>query len=132
MLRHSRDLDLTEDRFLTPTWLTPVLPHNTLRLLRMHRPAVLIRPILIDSSKIWPVYLNLNLGLIWVGHVYIKSHILPNLILFHILLVGAFPSLLNLMVTILVQLGSMLANMSCNWEKRVLMMLCGFAYFLCL
>ena len=71
-----------------------------------------------DSRKIWPVCLNLNLGLIWVGHVYIKSHILPNLILFHILLVGAFPSLLNLMVTILVQLGSMLANMSCNWEKR--------------
>ena len=132
MVHHSRDLDLTEDRFLILTWLTLDLPHNVLRPLRILRPVVLIRPILIDLNKIWPVYLNLNLGLIWVGHVYIKSHILPNLVLFHILLVGAFPSLLNLMVTILVQLGSMLVNMSCNWEKSVLMMLCGFAYFLCL
>ena len=40
------------------------------------------------------------------------------------------PSLLNLMVKILVRLVSMLANMSCNWEKRVLTMLCVFAYFL--
>src|SRR6185503_3954632 len=61
---------------------------------------------------------------------YIKSHILLSLILFHILLVGAFPSLSDSMVKILARLGSMLANISCNWEKRVLMMLCGFACFL--
>ena len=36
------------------------------------------------------MYLNLNLRLIRVGHIYIKSHILSNLILFQILLVGAF------------------------------------------
>ena len=132
MLRHSRDLDLIEDRFLTLMWLTPVLPFNVFHPLRILRPMVLLRSILIDLKKIWPVYLNLNSGLIWVGRVYIKSHILLSLILFHILLVGAFPSLLNSMVKILVRLGSMLANMSCNWEKRVLMMVCEFACFLCL
>src|SRR6185437_5060204 len=98
----------------------------------MQRPAVLIRPISIGLKRIWPVCSNLNLGLIWVGRVYIKSHFLPSLILFHILLVGVFPSLLNSMVKILVRLGSMLANMSCNWGKRVLMMLSEFACFLCL
>src|SRR6185503_7467135 len=132
MLRHSWDLDLIEDRFLTLTWLTPVLPCNVFHSLRILRLVVLIRPILIDLNKIWLVYLNLNLGLIWVGRVYIKSHILLSLILFYILLVGVFPSLSNSMVKILVRLGSMLANMSSNWEKRVLMMPCGFVCFLCL
>ena len=36
----------------------------------------------------------------------------PEFDFFHIQLVGVFPSLLNLMVMILVRLGSMLANMS--------------------
>src|SRR6185437_2079414 len=110
MLHHSKDLDLIEDRFLTLTWLTPVLPFNVFHPLRILRPMVLLRPILIDLKKIWPVYLNLNSGLIWVGRVYIKRHILLSLNLFHILLVGAFPSLSNSMVKILARLGSMLAN----------------------
>ena len=44
MLQHSKDLDLTEDRFLTLTWLTPALAHNMFRPLYMLRPVVLIRP----------------------------------------------------------------------------------------
>src|SRR6185312_6379167 len=106
MLRHSRDLD----RFLTLTWLTLVLPFNVFHPLRILRPMVLLRPILIDLKKIWPVYLNLNSRLIWVGRIYIKSHILLSLILFHILLVGAFPSLSNSMVKILARLGSIVSQ----------------------
>jgi len=109
MLHHSRDLDLTWDRFLILTWLTLVLTHNVCHLLCMLQPVILIRPISLDLKKIWPVYLKLSFGLIWVAHVFIKNHILLSLILFHILLVGIFSSLLNLMVIILVQLGSMLA-----------------------
>ena len=131
MLHHSRDLDLTDDRFLTLTWLKPVLAHNAFHLLCLHRPAVLIRPISLDLKRIWPVCLNLNMGLIWVDHVYIKNRILLRLILFHILLVDVFPSLLNSMVMILVQLGNMLANIFCNWEKQVIMMLYVFVYSLC-
>ena len=56
----------------------------------------------------------------------------PEFDFFHILLVCVFPSLSNSMVKILVRLGNMLANISCNWEKRVLMMPCGFVCFLCL
>ena len=42
-----------------------------------------------------------------------------------------FPAgLLNLIVMILVQLGNMLVNMSCSWEKPVSMMLCVCVYFL--
>ena len=52
MLRHSRDLDLIEDRFLILTWLTPDLPHNVFRPLRMLRPVVLIRPISIDLKDL--------------------------------------------------------------------------------
>ena len=76
--------------------------------------------------------LKSKLGIDMGGSRLYQKHILLSLILFHILLVGAFPSLSNSMVKILTRLGSMLANMSCNWEKRVLMMLCGFACFLCL
>ena len=35
----------------------------------MLQPVILIRPISLDLKKIWPVYLKLNLGLIWVVHV---------------------------------------------------------------
>ena len=63
MLRHSRDLDLTEDRFLTLTWLTPVLAHNTFHLLCMHRLAVLIRPISLGSKEDLAGVLKSKLGI---------------------------------------------------------------------
>ena len=51
--------------------------------------------------------LRVNLGWIWVAHVCNKNLVLLSLILFLILLVGVFLSLLNSMVMILAQLGNM-------------------------
>src|SRR6185312_7491319 len=93
-------------------------------------PASTIRPISLSSKKIWQLRLKVSLGWIWVLCIYIKNLIPLSLILFLFRLIGVFLSLLNLMVTILGQLGNTLVNMSCSWEKPVLMMLYVCIYFL--
>ena len=58
------------------------------------------------------------------------SSLASSSILFHIMLVGVFPSLLNLMVMILILHGNMLVNIFYSWERQISLMLCVFVYFL--